>query len=246
MGDSVSGYTLVLHKDADPTTGGVAIINPVGVGPWDYIWFNLESGEIIQTNNNVALPGVVTVSGLNPGDYLIQVQDLGFDGGCASGEEFAILPPEAISVDFENEININDVINVFKNAEGIRLIEDGLNEKYPTPEFVEGKNDVYIGRIRKDSSNKKGLNFWIVSDNLRKGAALNAIQIMYSAIKLKKIPSSFAYSFAMFVFVFLGYMQESRISSAGPLSLQQPSWIVLSPTISQLRYLAIPCMLYAV
>ncbi|MBA4715681.1 MAG: aspartate-semialdehyde dehydrogenase [Chloroflexi bacterium] len=96
---------------------------------------------------------------------------------------------EAISVDFENEININDVINVFKNAEGIRLIEDGLNENYPTPEFVEGKNDVYIGRIRKDSSNKKGLNFWIVSDNLRKGAALNAIQIMYSAIKLKKIPN---------------------------------------------------------
>lgn len=96
---------------------------------------------------------------------------------------------EAISVDFENEININDVINVFKNAEGIRLIEDGLSENYPTPEFVEGKNDVYIGRIRKDSSNKKGLNFWIVSDNLRKGAALNAIQIMYSAIKLKKIPN---------------------------------------------------------
>ena len=96
---------------------------------------------------------------------------------------------EAISVDFENEININDVINVFKNAEGIRLIEDGLNENYPTPEFVEGKNDVYIGRIRKDSSNKKGLNFWIVSDNLRKGAALNAIQIMDAAIKLKKIPN---------------------------------------------------------
>ena len=96
---------------------------------------------------------------------------------------------EAISVDFENEININDVINVFKNAEGIRLIEDGLSENYPTPEFVEGKNDVYIGRIRKDSRNKKGLNFWIVSDNLRKGAALNAIQIMYSAIKLKKIPN---------------------------------------------------------
>ena len=96
---------------------------------------------------------------------------------------------EAISVDFTNEINMNDVINVFKNAEGIRLIEDGLNENYPTPEFVKGKNDVYIGRIRKDSSNKKGLNFWIVSDNLRKGAALNAIQIMYSAIKLKKIPN---------------------------------------------------------
>ena len=96
---------------------------------------------------------------------------------------------EVISVDFENEIDINEVVNIFKNAEGIKLIDDGLNENYPTPNFVEGKDDIYIGRIRKDNSNKKGLNFWIVSDNLRKGAALNALQIMDSAIKLKKIPN---------------------------------------------------------
>ena len=96
---------------------------------------------------------------------------------------------EAVSVDFEDEIDIEEVIDVFKNAEGIKLISDGINENYPTPKFVEGKDDIYIGRIRKDSSNKKGLNFWIVSDNLRKGAALNAIQIMDSAIKLKKIPN---------------------------------------------------------
>ena len=96
---------------------------------------------------------------------------------------------EAISVDFENEIDINEVVNIFKNAEGIKLIDDGLNENYPTPNFVEGKDDIYIGRIRKDNSNKKGLNFWIVSDNLRKGAALNALQIMDSAIRLKKIPN---------------------------------------------------------
>jgi len=96
---------------------------------------------------------------------------------------------EAISVDFEHEIAIKDVVDVFKNAKGIKLIDDGLNENYPTPNFVEGKDDIYIGRIRKDSSNKKGLNFWIVSDNLRKGAALNAIQIMDAAIKLKKIPN---------------------------------------------------------
>ena len=96
---------------------------------------------------------------------------------------------EAISVDFENEIDINEVVSIFKNAEGIKLIDDGLNQNYPTPNFVEGKDDIYIGRIRKDNSNKKGLNFWIVSDNLRKGAALNALQIMDSAIRLKKIPN---------------------------------------------------------
>ena len=96
---------------------------------------------------------------------------------------------EAISVDFENEIDINEVVSIFKNAEGIKLIDDGLNQNYPTPNFVEGKDDIYIGRIRKDNSNKKGLNFWLVSDNLRKGAALNALQIMDSAIRLKKIPN---------------------------------------------------------
>ena len=96
---------------------------------------------------------------------------------------------EVVSVDFEEEIEIEEVVDVFKNAEGIKLISDGLNENYPTPNFVEGKDDIYVGRIRKDISNKNGLNFWIVSDNLRKGAALNAIQIMDSAIKLKKIPN---------------------------------------------------------
>ena len=95
---------------------------------------------------------------------------------------------EVISVDFEDEINLDDIINVFKSASGIKLIDNGLNENYPTPSFVQGKDDIYIGRIRKDSSNDKGISFWIVSDNLRKGAALNAIQIMDSALKLGKIP----------------------------------------------------------
>ena len=95
---------------------------------------------------------------------------------------------EVISVDFEDEINLKDIINVFKSASGIKLIDNGLNENYPTPSFVQGKDDIYIGRIRKDSSNNKGISFWIVSDNLRKGAALNAIQIMDSALKLGKIP----------------------------------------------------------
>ena len=95
---------------------------------------------------------------------------------------------EVISVDFEDEINLDDIINVFKSASGIKLIDNGLNENYPTPSFVQGKDDIYIGRIRKDSSNDKGISFWIVSDNLRKGAALNAILIMDSALKLGKIP----------------------------------------------------------
>ena len=55
--------------------------------------------------------------------------------------------------------------------------------------MVEGKDDIFIGRIRKDLSSSRGVNFWLVSDNLRKGAALNAVQIMESAIKLGRIPN---------------------------------------------------------
>ncbi len=69
------------------------------------------------------------------------------------------------------------------------MVGSGQDSDYPTPAMVEGSDSVYIGRIRKDNSSKYGINFWLVSDNLRKGAALNAIQIMESAIKLNKIPN---------------------------------------------------------
>ena len=80
-------------------TAGVVIVTPAGIGPWNYIWFNLDSGEIIEENNNVTLP--VTVSGLTPASYLIQVEDLGFDGGCSSPVYFEILAPEEIVVEFD-------------------------------------------------------------------------------------------------------------------------------------------------
>lgn len=96
---------------------------------------------------------------------------------------------EVVSVDFAESVNVDEVIKIFSSTPGISLIGRGINEDYPTPQIVEGEDDVYIGRIRKDLSNKNGINFWIVSDNLRKGAALNAIQIMESAIKLGKIPN---------------------------------------------------------
>ena len=77
-------------------TGGVAVVTPVGFGPWNYIWFNLDSGEIVEENIQVTLP--VTVSGLEAAEYLIQVEDTGFPGGCSSGIYFEILPPEEIIV----------------------------------------------------------------------------------------------------------------------------------------------------
>ncbi len=96
---------------------------------------------------------------------------------------------ESVSVDFEDDIDIQEIVNLFSNADGIKLINDGKNENYPTPSMVEGKDEIFIGRIRKDLGSSRGVNFWLVSDNLRKGAALNAVQIMESAIKLGKIPN---------------------------------------------------------
>jgi aspartate-semialdehyde dehydrogenase len=72
---------------------------------------------------------------------------------------------------------LNDIINTLKNQKGIKILDEPEKEKYPTPAFVENKDEVFIGRIRKDESIENGLNLWVVADNLRKGAATNAVQI---------------------------------------------------------------------
>ena len=67
---------------------------------------------------------------------------------------------------------------------GITLSDDPLNNVYPMPITAEGKNDVFVGRIRRDETQPKTLNLWIVSDNLRKGAATNAVQIAKHVTRL--------------------------------------------------------------
>ena len=90
-------------------TGGVVIVEPQGIGPWNYIWFNLDSGEIVEENFNIA-SDVFSVGGLEPGEYLIQVEDLGFAGGCSAGQTFFILPPEDILVEFDvSDANCSDL-----------------------------------------------------------------------------------------------------------------------------------------
>jgi len=66
---------------------------------------------------------------------------------------------------------------LLSRAEGVEVLDDPYASKYPTPIFAEGKDVTYVGRIRKDISCPRAVNLWIVSDNLRKGAALNAVQI---------------------------------------------------------------------
>ncbi len=84
---------------------------------------------------------------------------------------------ETITVETERPISPEEATELFKNFPGIEVIDDLPNGKYPLPNVCDGSDLVYVGRIRKDISCPNGLSFWCVSDNLRKGAATNAVQI---------------------------------------------------------------------
>ncbi len=84
---------------------------------------------------------------------------------------------EAVNVEFENEFDLQEVRKILHDQAGITLKDDPTTYTYPMPKYAEGKDDVFVGRIRRDESQDKTLNLWIVADNLRKGAATNAVQI---------------------------------------------------------------------
>ncbi|MBM7870052.1 aspartate-semialdehyde dehydrogenase [Clostridium pascui] len=84
---------------------------------------------------------------------------------------------ESINVELSKDFDIKEVFELFKTSKGIILEDDVANLVYPMPLNSSGKDEVYVGRIRRDFSLDSGLNLWVVADNIRKGAALNAIQI---------------------------------------------------------------------
>ncbi len=84
---------------------------------------------------------------------------------------------ESINVEFENEFDLNDIRKLLHEADGITLKDNTDTNTYPMPIYAEGLDDVFVGRLRRDESQPKTLNMWVVSDNLRKGAATNTIQI---------------------------------------------------------------------
>jgi len=90
---------------------------------------------------------------------------------------------EAINVEFENEFDLVEVRKLLHETPGITLKDDPTTNSYPMPRYAEGKNDVFVGRIRRDESQPKTLNMWVVADNLRKGAATNAVQIAQLLMK---------------------------------------------------------------
>ncbi len=84
---------------------------------------------------------------------------------------------EAVNIEFESEFELGEVKKLLDEMPGITIVDDPLQCKYPMPINVADKNEVFVGRIRRDESQEKSLNLWIVADNLRKGAATNAVQI---------------------------------------------------------------------
>lgn len=84
---------------------------------------------------------------------------------------------ESVNIETEKHITADEARKLLAKAEGVKLVDDPANKSYPMPIDAEGRDDTFVGRIRQDESVKNGISMWVVSDNIRKGAALNAIQI---------------------------------------------------------------------
>ena len=90
---------------------------------------------------------------------------------------------EAISVEFSRVMSPDEARRILAHAPGVKVLDDPTVNLYPQPWSAAGTDEVFVGRIRRDSSHTNGLIMWVVADNLRKGAALNAIQIAEEMIK---------------------------------------------------------------
>ncbi|MCR5888539.1 aspartate-semialdehyde dehydrogenase [Hymenobacter sp. J193] len=84
---------------------------------------------------------------------------------------------ESVNVEFEREFELEDVVRILRETEGVEVVDDVKNNVYPMPKDAHGKDAVLVGRLRRDETQPRTLNMWVVADNLRKGAATNAVQI---------------------------------------------------------------------
>lgn len=97
---------------------------------------------------------------------------------------------ESVNVSFEKEFELTEVKDILEHTEGVIVTDDVANLRYPMPINAHEKDEVFVGRIRRDETQPKTLNLWIVSDNLRKGAATNAVQIAEYLVGAKLLKSS--------------------------------------------------------
>jgi aspartate-semialdehyde dehydrogenase len=94
---------------------------------------------------------------------------------------------EALNIQFAREFELKDIFTVLEKTEGVVVMDDLANNVYPMPKDAQGRDEVFVGRIRRDFTQAKTLNMWVVSDNLRKGAATNAVQIAEYLVKKKLV-----------------------------------------------------------
>jgi aspartate-semialdehyde dehydrogenase len=94
---------------------------------------------------------------------------------------------EAVNIEFENDFDLAEVRKILHETSGVTLKDNTETNTYPMPKYAEGKDDVFVGRIRRDESQANTLNLWIVADNLRKGAATNAVQIAEYLVEKKLV-----------------------------------------------------------
>ncbi|MBE7062017.1 MAG: aspartate-semialdehyde dehydrogenase, partial [Clostridiales bacterium] len=94
---------------------------------------------------------------------------------------------ESINLEFEKPCTAEQVKEILRKAEGVIVQDDVKNNVYPMALTAENKNEVFVGRIREDDTVENGINLWCVADNIRKGAATNAVQIAEKAIELNLI-----------------------------------------------------------
>jgi aspartate-semialdehyde dehydrogenase len=94
---------------------------------------------------------------------------------------------ESVNLEFENDFDLHEVKTLLNSSDGIIVQDDTENNEYPMPIYANNKDEVFVGRIRRDFSNPNSINLWIVADNLRKGAATNAVQIAEYLLKNKLV-----------------------------------------------------------
>ena len=90
---------------------------------------------------------------------------------------------ESVNIEFENEFDLADIKALLSSAPGVVLVDDPATQQYPMPKDAHERDEVFVGRLRRDETQPKTLNMWVVSDNLRKGAATNAVQIAEYLLK---------------------------------------------------------------
>ena len=121
---------------------------------------------------------------LNETRKILNIPDLNLSATCAR-VPVMIGHSEAVHAEFHNPVDLVKTVELLRGFPGIRVVDDPISEMYPMPIDSEGDDDVLVGRIRSDMSCDNSIAFWLASDNLRKGAALNAIQIAEEILRRK-------------------------------------------------------------